>query len=209
MHMFNGSSHVTITPETVRDTSVDDVLVFVLVFVSALGLIFIVCGAYKIREWYRGRNRDIPDEPPEHADNPPPYPGKLSKSDINYLPSYNSAVLMPVISADTGGSTVSSGDTRTHQWPSSEGGTLTVPPRGDNVCQTTSTSEESRMTSPASPEGADYVQSDTVHPSIEISDHVQSNIVHPCIEISDYSSHPSTDTPDSPSNSCSPVVFTM
>ncbi|XP_062621189.1 uncharacterized protein LOC134282815 [Saccostrea cucullata] len=208
MHMFNGSSHVTLTPETIRDTSVDDVLVFVLVFVSALGLIFIVCGAYKIREWYRARNRGIPDDPPVHVDSPPPYPGKLSRTDINYLPSYNSAVLMPVISVETGGSTECPGDTRTNQWPSSEGEKLTVPPRGDNLSHTTSMSEESRMTSPTSSEGADHVQSNTVHPSIEISDHVQSDTVHPSIEISDYSSHPSTGISDSPSNSSSPVVFT-
>ncbi|XP_061183106.1 uncharacterized protein LOC133191368 [Saccostrea echinata] len=181
----NGSSHVTLTPESVRDTSVDDVLVFVLVFVSALVLIFIVCSAYKIREWYRTRNGDtgIPVDLPEHADNPPPYPGKLSRTNINYLPSYNSAVQMPVISAVTGESTECPVDTRTNQRLSSEGEKLTVLPLRDNASQTMIRTEESRMTSLTSPEIATQVQTNTFHPSIEISD---------------YSS-----------DSCSPVVFTL
>lgn len=42
--------------ETTRNPSFDDVLVFVLVFVSALVVIFIVCSVYKVKLWYRGQH---------------------------------------------------------------------------------------------------------------------------------------------------------
>lgn len=85
----NGTSSVTSVPETTRNPSFDDVLVFVLVFVSALVVIFIVCSVYKVKLWYRSQT---------YADDPPPYPGKMSRTNINYLPSYNSALQMSSLS---------------------------------------------------------------------------------------------------------------
>lgn len=98
----NGTSFVTSVPETTRNPSFDDVLVFVLVFVSALVVIFIVCSVYKVKLWYRsqhggtGTAGSVSDQ--TYADDPPPYPGKMSRTNINYLPSYNSALQMSSLS---------------------------------------------------------------------------------------------------------------
>ena len=43
----------------VAESSFDDVIVFVLVFVSALLLIFIGCSAYKIKLWFRGQHAGV------------------------------------------------------------------------------------------------------------------------------------------------------
>lgn len=98
----NGTSSVTSVPETTRNPSFDDVLVFVLVFVSALVVIFIVCSVYKVKLWYRGQHGGTGTagggSDQTYADDPPPYPGKMSRTNINYLPSYNSALQMSSLS---------------------------------------------------------------------------------------------------------------
>lgn len=99
----NGTSSVTSVPESARDKSFDDVLVFVFVFVSVLVIIFIVCSIYKVKLWYRGQHGDTGTasggSDQTYADDPPPYPGKMSRTNINYLPSYNSALQMSSLSS--------------------------------------------------------------------------------------------------------------
>ncbi|XP_048730394.2 uncharacterized protein LOC125647663 [Ostrea edulis] len=124
-------STITSPSETAEDLSLDKVLIFVLVFVSMLVLIFVISGVYKIKEFCRERNtdtgisEDIFEHP--HRDAPPPYPGKLSRTDVNYLPSYDSAVQMSTILDITSGSTNRPEELRTDQYIT-DGQITTVPP---------------------------------------------------------------------------------
>lgn len=185
----NGTSPVTSVPETTRDPSFDDVIVFVLVFVSALVIIFIVCSIYKLKLWYRGQHDGTgaatggPNQ--AYADDPPPYPGKLSRTNINYLPSYNSALQMSSLS---GGLTDETSNRPESIRKDQNETYLTVPSLAANGSQLgIPETEEPRTSSPVSQESR-QLQSITEENAPRL----------PVIQISDASS-------ESPS----PAVFTL
>ncbi|XP_022290256.2 uncharacterized protein LOC111101894 [Crassostrea virginica] len=184
----NGTNSVTAVPAKVAESSFDDVIVFVLVFVSALLLIFIGCSAYKIKLWFRGQHAGVGSSSDEsgqtYADDPPPYPGKLSRTNINYLPSYNSALQLSTLSGGILETTNIPESPRTNQSTP----TLTVPPVTDGGTRLVIPgAEEPRSTTPASQDSR-RLRSITE----------ETTTVLPVIEISDVSSEPR-----------SPTVFTL
>lgn len=179
---------MTSVPETVRDPSFDDVLVFVLVFVSALVIIFIVCSIYKVKLWYRGQHGGTGTasggSDQTYADDPPPYPGKMSRTNVNYLPSYNSALQMSSLS---GGQTEETTNRPEGIRKDQNETSLTVPSLAANGSQLAiPVTEESRTISPVSHDSR--LQSITEENTPQL----------PVIEISDASSEPR-----------SPAVFTL
>lgn len=119
-----------------------------------------------------------------YADDPPPYPGKLSRTNINYLPSYNSALQLSTLSGGIVETTNIPESPRTNQSTP----TLTVPPVTDGGTRLVIPgAEEPRSTTPASQDSR-RLRSITE----------ETTTVLPVIEISDVSSEPR-----------SPTVFTL